>query len=563
MILDSLFGPSPRRQPLGYKLTDERLGSILGVPATASGKHVTRDTALSLSAVFGAVRLLSQIKAALPLSVYRRRADGGRAPALGDRVHQLLHTQPNPEMTSKRFRETLEWHRYLGGNAYAEIEFRGDGQPLWLWPLESWRVKPERDAAGVLFYRIDGRRTVTPRALLHIPLVSSDGVSGRSFLDYAGESLGSALAAQEYAAAFFGNGAWPGGLFEHPGQPTELARKFTRESWEKLHGGAKNAHRIGVLWGGIKFNKDAGSVDPEKSQLVNVQIFQVQEVARWLNIPPHLLAELSRATFSNIEHQFIQFLVFTLNPVCVDYEQEYDRKLLTPPEVFSKHNVTALLRADSKARGEFYGKLFQIGALSTNDVLELEDRNPIGPAGDLRFVPINMQTLEQAARAARQPQAPVEPEPDEPDPDDEPEEPEENHAVRDAHEQLLADAFARLLRKEANEARRAAEKPDRFLIWRDRFYAAHEPRLARALAPAVVAWASVRGRPAVAGGIVAARWAGHWVEQSARELLEVAGQATPAELPAAIAGLVERWASRPAALAREILDTEVAHEAAA
>lgn len=409
-ILDSLLGR--RNHALGVTidgrpLTDPSLAEWTGAGRhSAAGATVTADKALSLSGVFAAVNLLSNIVGCLPLHVYRR---SGRQKSVAETqpAYRVLHTRANPEMTAAIARRTMEWHRLLWGAGCAEIGWDGAGQCRAIWPLEGWRVQPDRDEAGRLFYRVDGTRRVALADMLYVPLVSEDGVCGRSFLDYAVESLGLSISAQEFAARFFGNGAKPGGLLIHPGHRTKEQRDELRRSWQGEHGGSPNAHRVGVLWGGWSFDRTAGAVAPEEAQLLETRKFSTEEVARWLNIPPHLLAELSRATFSNIEEQGQSFVTYCVGLIVELYEQEYNSKLLDPPRLYCKHSLAALLRGNSAARSAYYRELWNIGVLSQNDILDLEDMNPI-EGGDEHWVPVNMAPL---SRALEPPELPPGPEP--------------------------------------------------------------------------------------------------------------------------------------------------------
>lgn len=367
--------------------------------------NVDEEGSLSLSGVFAAVTLLSRLIGSLPLKVYRE-SGRNRLPASAHPATRLLGWQPNPEMTAVTFRRTLDVHRLLWGNAYAEIGWAGNGVVGALWPVEPWRVQPKRDDQDRLYYRIDGERNVALPDMLHVPLISMDGVCGRSFIDYAVESLGLSLATQQYVCALFGNQARPGGILTHPGMPPDKQRKEMREGWDSKK--SAGAFGTAVLWGGWQFQGGDSAFNAQESQLVEQRRFNIEEIARWFNIPPHLLRELSRATFSNIEHQGIDFVVYSLGPVLVDYEQEYDRKLLSPPSLYCKHNVASLLRGDSAARSAYYREMFGIGAFSINDILDLEERNPI-PGGDVHFVPANMMTLERAIAGPPAPQPPQQP----------------------------------------------------------------------------------------------------------------------------------------------------------
>lgn len=554
MILTSLIG---RRGQLATKIAGRPLSEVPGSwfsrgTESAAGVSVDPESALSLSGVFAAVNLLSAVTAALPLTVYRQ-SGRNRSAATTHPGYRVLHTQFNPEMTSVMARRTLEFHRLLFGNAYAEAGWDGGGNIRYIWPVEPWRVQPSRDQDGRLFYLVDGSRRVSPADLIHVPLISFDGVTGRSFVDFAIESLGLGLATQDFAARFFGNGAKPGGLLKHPSTPAKEARDKFREEWQRNHGGSANANKTAVLWGGWDYVPNDGAFNAQESQLLEQRRFSIEEVARWLNLPPHLLRELGRATWANIEHANIDFLQYSLGPSLVMWEQEYDRKLFNPPTLYTKHNVTALLRGDSASRSTFYREQFNIGAMSINNILELEERNPI-EGGDTHFVPANMVPLE---RAIEEPEPPPAPSPFPTMPGTEPpvaQEQEEGDEEGDAEERqarrrLLESTLHRLLRVEAKEVERAATRPGKFLAWLDAYQDRHRALLAEALAPVLAVC-----RPGGSSLVEAECAATAWVRQSASDLLDVAGAATPAALPGAIETLLASWRDRPAQVAAALLE---------
>lgn len=397
-IWDTLTGFARRRW--SYSVADPQAGTLFRSTASTAGVDVDQESSLSLSGVFAAVQLLSSVVGMLPLYVYRTGQGGRRERADSTAAAWLLGHEPNPEMTAITFRATLEVHRLLWGSCYAEIEWAANGQPAAIWPVGPWRVRPYRLPDWSLAYQIDGSRTVHPGDMLVCHLISWDGVAGRSFLDYAAESLGLGLAAQTYAAAFFGNGARPGLVLTHPGMPTAENRAEIRKGWQERHQGPAKAGGMGMLWGGWQMATDS-SMTPEASQLIEQRRFSIEEVARWLNIPPHLLRELSRATFSNIEHQGIDFATYTLGPVLTRYEQEVNRKLLSPPRSYCEHDLTRLVRGDMAARSAFYSSMRNIGVLNTNEIRAELGLNPI-EGGDEYWVPANMVLLSDAIAAEEQ-----------------------------------------------------------------------------------------------------------------------------------------------------------------
>lgn len=534
-LLERLLGPS--RQQLGrYSPNRYPLSQTPGVffsgPTSSAGVDVDQESAMSLSAVFAAVNKLSSIIAALPLSVYQNSGKS-REVATTHKVQRLLHTQYNEEMSAFIGRRTSEFHRILWGNAYTEIELDGAYRPVALWPVEPWRVKQRREPAG-LYFEVDSQKRVLPGKMLHETFISGNGIEGESFIDYACESLGLSIAAQEFSARFFGNDATPGGVLSHDMNPDPKQREEFRESWGRHHTGPQNAFKTAVIWGGWKYQAERGSITPQDAQLLEARRFSTEEVSRWLNIPPHILYDLSRSTNNNIEHQGIEFIQHCLNPILVQKEQQYDCKLLMPPKLYCKHNVTALLRGDSAARGEFYSKLFSIGMLSPNEGRALEELNPIGPEGDTYFVPVNTVPIDRAINPPEPPPPVVQPPKDNP-PNDPPQDPPANDPPADngqmkaALRSLLSDTFGRLMRKEINEGKRAAKKPKEFLAWLDSFYPEFEGTLSAAI-DAPLAAVNASGVLLKGGERLPAGLSIEYCTRSREALLELAGNATAANL---------------------------------
>lgn len=538
-LIERIFGGKLATWTRGLPASNSRTAGFFFRRESASGRDVSAQDAMSLSAVFAAVRLISQVIGMLPLTVYQSKTEGGKKPALTNPAYKLLRNTPNPWMTAKNFRQTMEVHRLLWGNAYAEITWNYAGSAAELWLLEPWRVKPVVQADKLRYSIDNGKSYIEAEDMLHIPLISFDGVMGQSFIDFAIDSLGLNLSAQDFAGAFFANGATTSGILYHegPAAPKEDQRKEIRKGWEERHtGNAGKGYRTGVLWGGWKYQNDSGAVDPVKSQLLEQRQFGVSEVARWLNVPSTLLRDLSRATWSNMEDEQIAAVVYSWMPIAIDYEQEYDRKLLSPPMTYTKHNFAGLLRGNSKDRAQFYKELFAVGGLTVNRILELEDEDPIGPLGDLRFVPANMMTLEEAARKAKEPPKATPPPPAPPAPQDQPA---EDPPVEDPVGELwMKDTLERLMAKEINQLQRAASKPAKFLGWIDSFYGDHQELLAVALAPS----AQACGDPLLASSLAAA-----WVETSKQQLLDLAGEVKPDQLAGAVQQLAARWKDSRAA----------------
>ena len=366
---------------------------------TVAGARVSEQTALQLSAFYCGVRVLTDALAQTPLILYRRRPGGGKDRATDHRAFDVLHTRANPLMSAFVFRETMQGHVVVWGNAYAEIEEAGDGGVEALWPL-----MPDRTHAIV----VDGEkffRTVLPSGeevvlagerVLHIPGPGFDGITGRSLVWLARQSLGLTKATEEFGAGFFGAGSKLAGILSHPNTLTEGAKENMRRSWNEMHEGLSSAHRIAILEEGLKWTQIG--VPPEDAQFLQTRKLQITEIARWLKIPPHKIMDLEKATFSNIEQQNIQFVVDSMLPWFVRWEQDLSWALLSATErqtLFVEFLVDGLLRGDTAARGDFYTKMFNLAVFSPNDILEKENQNPI-EGGDQHFVPLNMVPLTQA-----------------------------------------------------------------------------------------------------------------------------------------------------------------------
>jgi len=380
---------------------------------TTSGKMVNEHTALQTTAVYACVRILAETVAGLPLHVYQYRMDGSKERFPQHPLYNLLHNEPNPEMTSFVFRETLMSHLLLWGNAYAQIVRNGRGQPVALYPLLPNKMDVSRAPNGELrytYYRdVDesglkpkgGYVTLRKDEVLHIPGLGFDGLIGYSPIAMAKNAIGMALATEEYGASFFANGANPGGVLEHPGVIKDVQR--VKDSWNAAYQGSGNAHRIAVLEENMHFQ--AIGIPPEQAQFLETRKFQINEIARIFRVPPHMVGDLEKSSFSNIEQQSLEFVKFTLDPWVVRWEQSLCQALLLPSEksdVFIRFNLDGLLRGDYASRMTGYATGRQNGWLSANDIRELEDMNriPASEGGDLFLVNGSMTKLVQAGAFA-------------------------------------------------------------------------------------------------------------------------------------------------------------------
>ena len=379
---------------------------------SASGKQVNERTSMQMTAVYSCVRILSEAVASLPLNVYRYTDTGGKEKAFDHPLYRLLHDEPNPEMSSFIFRETLMTHLLLWGNAYAQIIRNGKGEVIALYPLMPDRMTVDRDSNGGLYYKYrksnddaptmeSGVVSLAPSDVLHVPGLGFDGLVGYSPIAMAKNAIGLAIAAEEYGSKFYANGAAPSGVLEHPGTLKDPTR--VRDSWNSTFGGSTNSHKVAVLEEGMKYTPI--SISPNEAQFLETRKFQINEIARIFRVPPHMVGDLEKSSFSNIEQQSLEFVKYTLDPWVIRWEQALYRTLLTEEEkktYFFKFNVEGLLRGDYQSRMQGYATARQNGWMSANDIRELEDldRIPAELGGDLYLINGNMLPLESAGAFA-------------------------------------------------------------------------------------------------------------------------------------------------------------------
>ncbi len=386
MGIKSLFGFGQARDKPVDKAADAGYSFLFG--RTTSGKPVNERTAMQTTAVYACVRILAEAVASLPLHVYEYQDDGGKKLVHDHPLYYLLHDEPNPEMTSFVFRETLMSHLLIWGNAYAQIIRDGAGRVLGLYPLLPDKMEVQRDDRGNIYYVYSRNSDENPmfkeygniklkaEDVLHIPGLGFDGLIGYSPIAMAKNAVGMTLACEEYGASFFANGANPGGVLEHPGVLKDSSK--VRESWNSVYRGVNNAHKIAVLEEGMKYQQIG--IPPEEAQFLETRKFQINEIARLYRIPPHMVGDLDKSSFSNIEQQSLEFVKYTLDPWVIRWEQSLQRSLLLPGEkgkYFIKLNVDGLLRGDYQSRMNGYAVGRQNGWFSANDIREMENMNPI------------------------------------------------------------------------------------------------------------------------------------------------------------------------------------------
>jgi HK97 family phage portal protein len=497
----------------GFHVSQEPPGWIkaLGGWDTSAGVDVSPERALQVTTVFACVRILAETLASLPLHLYKRLSNDAKERAREHPLYSILHDLPNPEMTAFEFRETLMGHVATWGNGYSEIQLNKGGQVMELWPLRPDKMKIERRDGELWYtYRLPkpdkfGRTEVILRKeqLLHVHGLGFDGIQEYNPIRLARDAVGLAMATEGYGGRFFKNGASPGGVLEHPGTLSPEAHKNLRESWEEQHKGLDRSSRLAILEEGMKYNQIG--LPPETAQFLQTRKFQVSEIARFYRVPPHMVADLDRATFSNIEHQGLEFVMYTMMPWMVRWEQAIGRDLLGTAErrqYFAGFLVDALLRGDIKSRYEAYAVARQNGWMNADEIRARENLNPMPDGqGQIYLVPLNMVPADQVG---------LEPSWDQPPSGDDGEgrgyfpgnsaqdgrsEERARRSARGRHRLMLAhmrvyrDVAARIVRREVNDVRNAAAKffkrrdAQSFTLWLGEFYREHVEFVAQQMMP--------------------------------------------------------------------------------
>jgi len=404
VVSDWLDRWAERRQKSTLKNPARWLVETLGGEPTYTGRSVTEETAMKSTAVLACVRILAESVAMLPLMVYRRQ-ERGKERARGHPLYEVLHDRPNPQLSSFQWRETMMMHLLLWGNAYCEIEYRGDGQIRALWPLLPHETEVHRDDDNprelwYYTYLPDGQFTVFPsRKVLHIAGLAYNGRTGLSPIGYARESIGLDLATEEFGARFFGQGANMGVVAKHPGQLSDNAYKRLKKDLEEKHTGLGKAHRLMLLEEGMDIDKVG--IPPENAQFLETRQFQKRDIARVFRVPLYLLADVEKgASYSSIEQQSLDFLKYSVQPWLTRMEQSLTNQLLSDEarrRYFVEFLIDSLLRADIQTRYQAYSTGINYGFLTINEVRSMENLNPSdAPEADTHFIQQNMQRIDMA-----------------------------------------------------------------------------------------------------------------------------------------------------------------------
>lgn len=406
-----IFSRLMKGNPENHRTVGSSYGYTFG--RSTAGPQVTARTSMQVAAVYACVRVLAEAFATLPLELRQYDDKRGSHKAVDRDLYQVLHDEANPEMSSFVFRETSMAHLLLWGNSYSQIIKNGRGETIALYPLMPWKMSVERDTETkelVYVYRTSNEEKdfkdkdasavrLSARDILHIPALGFDGLVGYSPIAMAQNSVGQALACDEFGAKFFANGASPSGVLEHPGILKDPQR--VRDSWNAAYGGTSNSHKVAVLEEGMKYTPI--SINPNEAQFLETRRFSVEEIARIFKVPPHMIGDLERSTFNNVEQMSLDFVKYSLNPWVARWEQGMTRRLIPQPErkmYYIQFNMEGLLRGDMQSRYNAYAVGRQNGWLSANDIRAKEGMDLIDPdlGGDRYLCNGNMVDIGSAGK---------------------------------------------------------------------------------------------------------------------------------------------------------------------
>ena len=540
MIVDALLSSirSLSSTPSGTKNPRQWLIDwTWGGPATEAGVHVSAETALTCAAVKSCVALLSETVAGLPCHVYERLPNGDKRHAADHPLDLVLNRTGNDETSAFNLRETLMGHVLLWGNAFAEIDLAlaGNARALWQRDPRPSRTKPVRGDDGRIYYECRDENgtvelTAEPRHIFHLAGLGFDGLVGYSPITHGRQSIGTLVGAEKYAAQFFGRDCRPAGIVTVPDYLKPEAYERTKASFNQND----ERHRIQLLEGGATFA--ATQMDPGQVQLVEARRLGVEDIARIFRVPLPLLQHYqSGMAYASVVELDRAFVVHTIAPWCKRWEAEINRKLLSPP-FFAEHVLQAFLQGDHGGRAEMYRVLWNIGAMSTNDILRKENMNGIGPEGDRRFVPLNTVPLDRVddlidAKIAKATA-----------PSGSASGSSGNPALRPQLRRLLADVLTRHLTRDGKAAMSAAKKPQHFLSWMDGYFRRGSQFLAQEVAPVIEGFLAlgdrVFGHTAMEPAVLALV---ERVVDDSRQALLQAAECQPRDLAARVAACVESW----------------------
>lgn len=377
---------------------------------TDAGINVNERTAMRTSAVYGCVTLLARLIGQLPLKVYRRKANGDAVEVPDTVPYYLLHDEPNPSMVSCVWREYLMANILLGGNAYAAIGRDHANRVVDLYPIPWRSVTPAREKTGRNSYTVDlgdGTKEVFDQSdIIHVPGLGFDGIKGMSVITYAArQAVGLALATESHGSRLFSNGARLGVVLKHPKSLSKDAQARLATQFDQQHAGLPNAFKTMVLEEGLDVTNV--TMTSEDAQFLDTRRFQVEDIARFFGVPPHMIGHTDKQTSwgTGVEQQFLAFLTTNLLFWLVRFEQEFNRKLFPRSPFYAEFKHQALMRGDSKARADYYASGHQNSWLTTNEIRKFEGLPPV-PGGDTLFVQTNLAPMKQLAEGGVPPGRP-------------------------------------------------------------------------------------------------------------------------------------------------------------
>lgn len=494
---------------------------------TVAGVPVDENSAMGLSSAYRAISVVAETSSSLPFELFSGEDEDTRTKQPDHPAAKLLE-QPNPLMDGMTFRENMQAQAIGRGNAYAERVWGIGSDGRWrttsLWPIPAGRVKPKLYPDSVDKYyevkRPDGSTVIlNAEEMLHIR-GKGDTLEGWSTLMLARETIGLGLGAEQHGAAQFGNGNKPSGIMKFRRRPDPQAVDQFKEKWNNDHGGPANASKVGFIWG-EDVNWIETSLSNQDAQFLETRKFQVDEIARFFGVPPHMLFSLERSTHNNIEQQSIEFLAYTLAYWLRKWEIGLACALLLPDEeesgLFFEHDVKKLLRTDSKTRWEVHELARKNGVMDGNEIRREENMPPRKDASFLVFPSGTMSAATVAAGNPPPPPAKL-----------------EEQGLR---QKWFLSELGRMIRKEVAAVSTFAKEPDSFLDKTESFYVKHRQVCAEVLEPILPDAAAAAERHCSA---------------SFAELLELAGETTPAKLDSIVNERLRRWPERAAALAKEL-----------
>jgi HK97 family phage portal protein len=466
-----------------------------------SGVEVNESTSLNYSVVWACRRVISETIASLPLFVYRRLPDSGKEKAPDHRLYDILHIQPNPEMTSMQYREVAVDHVLSWGNHYGQIIMSGGGWPQSIWPLDPSRMTVKRGYSGDLEYHYrqleGGTKVFRADEILHVPGLGFNGIIGYSVIERAKNSIGLGMGLEEFQNRFLVNDGSPGGVLEHPNKLSTQAQDNLKKSWAEAHSGLPNKWKPAILEEGMKWHEVG--IPLKDAQFLESRKFQVVEICRWFNIAPYKVQDFDRSTFSNVEQASIDFVVHTIRPWLVRFEQAYQVKLFSSREknkYFAEHLVDGLLRGDIQSRYAAYAIGRNWGWLNADQICERENMNPLPDGkGKIYLQPLNMV---EAGTSLAPPQP------------------------TESFKRLLDDAMTRAVRRETRDIKEAVRKKALSIAWVEGFYMEFCSFLSRTLSPVVQSYfeiSSLNGHSEMLSNVFLKRFCESYAQESKRELI--------------------------------------------